>query len=167
MFLLYFSRFLFLFSVPLIQRFLFFDLSTGAGARKYPPFGIPCPPPPLPPVAVMDMGGTESSGSTNPSSPRLTGTPMCRPYLPLRPFPSSSLMQPSMPIPASLQRPQGRWRSQPFLLLRQRWQRGLEERSSSSVPSACWKLMVDAVEVLRDCDGKDAGDIGILDCELE
>jgi hypothetical protein len=29
-----FSRFLFLFSVPLIQRFLFFDLSTGAGARK-------------------------------------------------------------------------------------------------------------------------------------
>lgn len=24
-----------------IYRFLFFDLSTGAGARKYPPFGTP------------------------------------------------------------------------------------------------------------------------------
>jgi hypothetical protein len=29
-----FSRFLFLFSMHMIQRFLFFDLSTGAGARK-------------------------------------------------------------------------------------------------------------------------------------
>lgn len=37
-----------------------------------------------------------------------TGTPMWRPYRPLRPFPSSSLMHPWMPMPASLHRPQGR-----------------------------------------------------------
>jgi hypothetical protein len=148
----------------LSQRFLFFSLFTGAGARKYPPFGMLWPPAP---VAARDIGGTEPSGSMKPSSPRLTGTPIWRPYLPLRPLPSSSLTQPSMPMPASLQRPQGRWRSQPFLLLRQRWQRGLEERSSSSVPRACWKLMVDAAEVLRDCEGSEAGDIGTLACVWE
>src|SRR5689334_5313071 len=52
-------------------------------------------------------------------------------------------MQPSMPMPASLQRWQGRWRSQPFLLLRHRWQRGFEDRSSSSAPSWCWKLRLE------------------------
>ena len=56
------------------QRFLFFSLFTGAGARKYPPFGMLWPPPP--PVAARDIGGTEPSGSMKPSSPRLTGTPM-------------------------------------------------------------------------------------------
>ena len=67
----------------------------------------------------------------------LTGTPICRPYRPFRPFPSSSLTHPSIPMPASLHRPHGRWRSHPFLLLRQRWQRGLLDKSSSSTPSGC------------------------------
>ena len=64
-------------------------------------------------------------------------------------------------MPASLQRWQGRWRSHPFLLLRHRWQRGLDDRSSSSAPNWCWKL-IEAVEALRDCEGSDVGDIGGL-----
>lgn len=89
----------------------------------------------------------------------LIGTPIWRPYRPLRPLPSSSLMHWSALRPASRQRPQGRWRSQPFLLFRHRWQRGLVDRSGCS-SSPGWPDIAEAIEGLRDWLGREAGDIG-------
>lgn len=43
------------------HRFLFFDLSTGAGARKYPPFGTPWPPAPADATETAE-GGEGPSG---------------------------------------------------------------------------------------------------------
>src|SRR6478735_6027630 len=64
--------------------------------------------------------------------------------------------------PASRQRPQGLWRSQPFLLFLQRWQRGLVERSGwSSSPGARGVCPVDATDCFRE-GGIEAGDIGPL-----
>jgi hypothetical protein len=104
-------------------RFLFLSSAPGDGAET----GIA--------AAAMGAAGRRAVG-TGPDS-LLTGTPMCRPYRPLRPLPSSSLMQSSAGIPASRHLPQGLCLSQPFLLLRQRWHRGLVERSGwSSSPGS-------------------------------
>jgi len=90
----------------------------------------------------------------------MTGTPMCRPYRPLRPLPSSSLMQSSAGMPASLHRPQGRCLSQPFLLFRQRWHRGFVERSGcSSSPGPDGSVGLEAIDCLRE-PGRDAGVMG-------
>ena len=67
-------------------------------------------------------------------------------------------------MPASVHLWHGRWRSHPFLLLRQRWQRGLDDKSSSSVASWCWKLADDAEEALRE-SAIEYGDGGIFEEE--
>lgn len=100
--------------------------------------------------------------------PTLVADPICRPYRPLRPLPSSSLTQPSGPIPASLHLPQGRFLSQPFLDLRHRWQRGMADRSSPvplSPPFA--KLIVDARECLRECADMEVGEMNPVGLVVE
>ena len=101
-------------------------------------------------AGICGAGATGSLARMISAESFLMVTPMCRPYRPFRPLPSSSLTHPSTPIPASRQRPQGRCRSQPFLLLRQRWQRGLAERSSSSGPSGRSCAFSDAFDALRE-----------------
>jgi hypothetical protein len=119
------------------HRFLFLFLSAASTAA----------------IPVNIVPACESSSSIRDPSFFLIakGTPMCRPNRPFLPLPSSSLTHPSMPIPASLQRWQGRCRSQPFLLLRHRWQRGFDERSSSSPLEGCCRSSPEEEEALRLC----------------